>query len=284
MKNNLRKFNEGIQDSLNIAANNLNDMLLSLGFFYHDMSQTIYWLKHEFIVTPFGPGNLISINTFKIESSDVIIDDTKRTVIRMGYAFPGYGIDWLSMKPSELNIQGYDSDNPLDVYIQTHALHRLAERIDCFPIGSVHYNMFQSFKFPKVFYDLHGNTLVEFRFFHTKAGYFRIDVIDGKIIIRTFLFVTNNGTPEGQKLGSNTRLQKLDKKYLAIDKLSTFMTSDVGKDENVKKIFIDSGCQCLLDLYAHHSIAINTPEHFDSEFLLKYIDYEKEHFPGSSSR
>lgn len=133
---------------------------------------------------------------------------------------------------------------------------------------------------PVVSNDLYGNILMEFRYFNTKAGYFRLDIIDGKIIIRTFLFVTNNGTPEGQKLGSNTGLQKLDKKYLAIDKLSTFMTSDIGKNENVKKIFIDAGCQCLLELYERsHSVATNTPKHFDSELMLKYIDYERKYFP-----
>ena len=52
-----------------------------------------------------------------------------------------------------------------------------------------------------------------------------MDIIEGKIVIRTFLFVTNNGTPEGKKLAQITGLQKLDKKYLALDKLSTFMTS-----------------------------------------------------------
>lgn len=280
LKRKLIEFNATLQDLVSIASDSLHNTLLSLGFFYHDISKTIYWLKHELIATPFGPGNLISINSFKIESSDIKIDGIRRTALRMGYAFPNFGIDWLSLKPSELKIENSVSDIPLDVFIQTHALQRLSERIDCFPIGSVHYNMFQSFKFPKVFHDLNGNILVEFRFFHTKAGYFRIDVIDGRIVIRTFLFVTNNGTPEGQKLGSITGLQKLDKKYLAIDKLSTFMSSDIGKNENVKKIFVDAGCQCLLDLYEQsHSVAINTPKHFDSELMLKYIDYERKYFP-----
>lgn len=275
LKRNLIKFNATVQDLLNIVGENLHSMLLSMGFFYHDISKTIYWLKHELIATQSGLDNLIRINSFKIEKSNIIIDDIKRTIIRLGFAFPSYGIDWLSMKPSELRIQDCESDNPLDVFIQTHALQRLSERIDCFPIGSVHYNMFQSFKFPKVFYDPYGNILIEFRFFHTKAGYFRIDVIDGKIIIRTFLFVTNNGTPEGQMLANYTGLQKLDKKYLAIDKLSTFMTSDIGKDENVKKLFIDSGCQCLLYLFERFKSISNTSKRFDSQFMLKYCNSEK---------
>jgi hypothetical protein len=279
LKRNLVKFYEGLQDLLNVASKNLDDMLLSLGMFYHDMSKTIYWLKYEFTVTPFGPGNIISINSYKIESSEIIIEETKRTIIRLGYVFPGFGIDWLSLKPSELKIENYISDTPLDVFIQSHAIRRLSERIDCFPIGSVHYNMFQSLKFPNVFHDNNGNILVEFRFFNYKGGYFLLDIIDGKIVIKTFLFVTNNGTPEGQKLERNTGLQKLDKKYLEIDKLSTFMTSDIGSNEFVKSIFVSSGCKCLLDLYEQFHGLSNTSKKFDADFLLKYMDYGKKHVP-----
>ena len=100
------------------------------------------------------------------------------------------------------------------------------------------------------------------------------------IVIRTFLFVTNNGTPEGQMLENVTGLQKLDKKYLALDKLSTFMTSDIGGNEKVKEIFTSAGCQCLLELYERsHLIATNSPKQFDAELMLKYINYGKKHLP-----
>ena len=100
--------------------------------------------------------------------------------MRMGYVFPNFGIDWISLKPSDLNLENCFSDIPRDVYIQSHALQRLSERIDCFPTGSVYYNMFISLKFPKVFYDLNHNILIEYRFFETKAGYFRVDNVGGK--------------------------------------------------------------------------------------------------------
>jgi hypothetical protein len=198
----------------------------------------------------------------------------------MGYALPNYGIDWVAIKPSVLNIENPFADIPLDVYILTHALQRLSERIDCFPTGSIHYNMFISLKDPKVFYDGNQNILIEYRYFGTRAGYFRVDIIEGKIIIRTFLFITNNGTPEGLKLGNITGLQKLDKKYLAIDRLSTFMTSDIGENDKIRKIFTSAGCQCLLELYEKsHQVATNTSKHFDSDLMLKYIGYDKKHLP-----
>jgi hypothetical protein len=200
----------------------------------------------------------------------------------MGYTFPNSGIDWVAIKPSVLKITNPFADIHLDVYIQTHALNRLSERIDCFPTGSIHFNMFISLKDPMVFYDNNHNTLIEFRYFGMKAGYLRVDIIEGKIIIRTFLFVTNNGTPEGQKLEKITGLQKLDKKYLAIDKLSTFMTSDIGNNEKVRKIFISTGCQSLLDLYEKSKqVSTSSSDHFDADLMLKYIEHDKEHYPDS---
>jgi hypothetical protein len=46
-----------------------------------------------------------------------------------------------------------------------------------------------------------------------------------------------------------TGLGKLDKKYLAIDKLSAFMSSDIRSNESVMQLLRKSGCECLLDLH-----------------------------------
>jgi hypothetical protein len=282
-KRKFKKFNTALENIYDKVNNDIHNMLLSIAFYYNDIGKTLYWLKHELNPTPgleSGIVNVICINSYKIESSTIMVDDNPRPIIRMGYALPNYGIDWVAIKPSVLNIENPFADIPLDVYILTHALQRLSERIDCFPTGSIHYNMFISLKDPKVFYDGNQNILIEYRYFGTRAGYFRVDIIEGKIIIRTFLFITNNGTPEGLKLGNITGLQKLDKKYLAIDRLSTFMTSDIGENDKIRKIFTSAGCQCLLELYEKsHQVATNTSKHFDSDLMLKYIGYDKKHLP-----
>jgi hypothetical protein len=285
LKKKLKKFNIALENVYEKAADDIYAMLLILAFYYNDIGKILYCFKHEIVPTPGLEGgiiNLISFNTYALETSSVEIDNNPRPVIRMGYTFPNYGIEWITIKPSVLNMDNPFADIPLDVYIQTHALLRLSERIDCFLTGSLHYNMFISFKDPKVFYDSNHNILIEYRYFGMKAGYFRLDIIEGKIVIRTFLFVTNTGTPEGLMLENITGLRKLDKKYLAIDKLSTFMTSDIGNNEKVRKIFTSAGCQCLLDLYEKSNrISTNSSNHFDADLMLKYIGYDKEHLPES---
>ena len=285
LKKKLEKFRIAIESVYEKADEDIYNMLLTLELYHNDIGKTLYWINHEMDPTPgltSGIDNLMIFNTSKSESTSVVIDDKPRPVVRLGYSFPNFGIEWITIKPSDLNIVNPFADIPLDVYIQTHALLRLSERIDCFLTGSLHYNMFISFKDPKVFYDSYNNILIEYRYLGTKAGYFRVDIIEGKIVIRTFLFVTNNGTPEGLKLQNITGLQKLDKKYLALDKLSTFMTSDIGNNEKVRKIFTSAGCQCLLDLYEKsNKTSTNSSDHFDADLMLKYIEHDKEHRPGS---
>lgn len=281
-KEKLDKFCLSIEGVFDYAIGNFHNLLFGLGLCFNDISKTLYGLNHEIPHiqhSKYGLENKVIINTYKIESLNIMVGDASRPVIHVCYVFSN-SIEWISITPSVLKISNSSSNIPLDVYIQSHALKRLSERIDCFLEGIVHYNMFISLKSPVV-YHYKGNILIEYRLFDIKAGYFLIDIVGDKIIIKTFLFILNNNTPESEMLGNLTGLQKLDRQYLALDKLSTFMTSDIGSNENVRSILTSAGCQCLLDLYEkHHGLAIDTSKKFNIELMLKYIDYEK-HLPES---
>ncbi|MDP4207832.1 MAG: hypothetical protein Q8928_03350 [Bacteroidota bacterium] len=253
----------------------LYNILNSYNFGYNDLRKTLYWFKHDIVLPKALPAeteNIIHAYSLIPETINVRVDDISRPAIRVGWALPYTGAEWVSIKPSVLGFKGPFSEIPLKVYIQLHAINRLLERIDCFWQGIIQFNMFCSLAKPKYTYDNNNNLLIEYIFFGTKAGYFRADIIDGIILLRTFLFITNNGTPEGQLLEKNTGLKKLDKKYLAIDKLSTFMTADLDKNDEVQRIFKTSGCQCLLDLYEKMKPLVTKHANgFDSELMLKYI-------------
>ena len=261
--------------TLEIAHKQLYYTLNSHSILESDLRKKLYWYKHEFIFPEFFPAqieNVITVNTESAESISVEVDGKARPAIRVGWVFAGVGAEWLSLKPSDLGFDTPFSYIPLKVYIQSHAIDRLLERIDCFVSGVVQFNLYSSLVTPITAYRSHNSLLIEFRLFETKAGYFRADMVDGLILIRTFLFITNNGTPEGQLLWKNTGLQKLDKKYLAIDKLSTFMTSDINNNDEVQYIFQTSGCQCLLDLYDKMKpLVTKQSKGYDAGLLLKYI-------------
>jgi hypothetical protein len=168
----------------------------------------------------------------------------------------------------------------MKVYIQSHALLRLADRIDSIDASMAQYNMYTSFLDAKVCYDNFHNLMIEYRIFGTRAGYFRIDIVEKIVVVRTFLFLTQSSTPEGRLLLKNAGLQKLDTSYLAIDKLSSFMSSDIGNNENIRKMFGNSGCQCLLGLYNRvNKICTKQSTQPTIKLMLEYLGYNEKLIP-----
>ncbi|MDD5569670.1 MAG: hypothetical protein PHD97_00770 [Bacteroidales bacterium] len=219
---------------------------------YSSFDSLLYVSKHEIrtgLKGEIGVFVCMDIYCRQPEKIDFIIDGNTRPAIRVGWgiSYPEPHIDYISIKPKDLNIDNHFSELPLEVYIQSHALQRLAERLDCMIPGIVHYFVYESLKEVKLCRSHNGNFLIEYRFWGIKAGYLVGNISEGKIIIRTFLFLTNNGTPEGRVLQKDTGLLKEDKKYLEIDKLSTFINSDIRTNEKVKEIFLKAGCGSLFE-------------------------------------
>lgn len=250
--------------------------LNSYGLIVTDLRKQLHWSQYEMVCQiedMCRVENIIHIHSHAPEVISVHLDEGRRPAIRVGWPIANTGMTWSSIMPSVLGLKGFSDDQPLNVYIQSHALNRLIERIDCFCDGLNQFNIFNSLANPKITYDCNNKLLIEYDFFNTKAGYFRADVIDGIILLRTFLFVTNNGTPEGQLLEKNTGLKKLDKKYLNIDKLSTFMNSDLDQKPEVQLLFKKSGCQCLIDLYDNMKLLLTKKDNpFKFDLMLSYIN------------
>lgn len=179
------------------------------------------------------------------------VDAQPRPAFRLGWAWAPSGMTYFSLRPSEIGLNHKGIDIPLNIYIQSHALQRLSERVDCIDQGMVHYFVMVSLWMPKVILETQDKLLIEVRLDDYKIGYLKAEIVNGSILIRTFLFVTNNGTPEGKKLEEVTGLGKLDKKYLAIDKLSAFMASDIRSNEAVAQMFRKAECEYLLDLHQY---------------------------------
>lgn len=76
---------------------------------------------------------------------------------------------------------------------------------------------------------------------------------------------------EGRKLRALTGLAKQDKKYLEIDKLSTFTAYRIHEDEELSALFREAGCGSLLDAKSLHAIAAEYTPDRDKSALNKYI-------------
>jgi len=210
-----------------------------------------FWFRNNsFMKETFMPSFALglSLNRTDAEKIEIYLDGKKRPAYRVGWAFPDAGVIWATIKAGKLGINTRFSNMPLNVYIQSHALMRLIERIDAVGESIPHFFLFDSL------FDLHttqmedGSTLIEYRLFSQKVGYLVFDIAESMIIIRTFLFLTNSGTPEGENLKKISGLKMIELKYLEIDKLSTFISTDLKDNPKLVDIFTKAGCGSLFQL------------------------------------
>ena len=157
------------------------------------------------------------------------------------------------------------------MYIQKHALNRLKERLDCIDPKLLNTILVVCILECKVVKNRKGQPLIEVNISGSKVGYLAYNYVQGVVIIRTFLLLTNNDTPEGEKLHALYGLEKFDKQHLGIDKLSSFALSDIDENPKVKQVFENAGCQGLFNV----SDFIDSEEHHEmhnAAKIAKYLD------------
>ena len=244
----------------------------------NDIAYKMYWTSFESVTfhkNRSGNFRFWYIHSIVPEKKYFTINGHSRQAMRVGWSetSPEYHFGYVNLTAEQLNLKPSFNKLPLAVYIQSHALQRLSERLDGIPVGSLHFHLYISLKHEtQVSRDKNGNLLFRMIIFDQKVGYLLADIIDSDIVIRTFLFLTNSGTPEGDRLLELTGLAIEDTKYLEINKLSTFLESDIESNEKAKNIFIKAGCESLFKL--DREILEKEAEFFckpKAEFLLDYL-------------
>jgi hypothetical protein len=211
------------------------------------MGESICWMEHISEDNDEDSGIIIEINQSVPEKRTVIIDGNPRPIFRFCLAFANVGPKDISIPAEKLKINGSIGNLPIAVFLQQHVLHRLEERLDCLPDFIRGFNLFTSLNEPDIIH-YKGRILVgynlEGRF---RLGYIVLEYLEGILVARTFLLLTNNGTPEGDRLKEISGLTKTDHKYWAIDKLSAFQHSDIKDHAEIKEIFEKAGCGVLFE-------------------------------------
>ena len=278
LKNALEPFNQFSQHETT-SCQMLHTILHTYSLMNSNIHEKLYGFEQKVKLISDGSSgvqNLIEIYTHVPEKINIFIEGKSRPAYKVGWAFPQDDVQWIKIKPIQLGLANSFSEIPMEVYIQSHALHRLTERIDCFDIGTLHFNLFLSLNKLENVKNRNGNILIEYRLFDARAGYLCASIIDGVILIKTFLLLINSGTPEGQKFEEICGMEKLDKKYLGIDKLSAFMSSDIGENKVLRSIFKRADLTCLLELYEKlNTIVIKKAEQQTAELLEWYLKKDK---------
>ncbi|GHT57471.1 hypothetical protein FACS18945_1850 [Bacteroidia bacterium] len=221
---------------------------------------------------------LVIIEPIEFETAHIKVKNENHFAIRVGML--DYGKKENPGTPAEMLYKNIplryiqpDTRFPelqVPVFIQLHAFYRLMERICCQITPVVYVTLIKSIENPKVLFTPKGDILIEHNISGIKIGYFYANLIEGKLFIRTFLFITHYGTPEGEKLKELTGLQKNDQKYLALDNLFALANSDILENEAVCDIFRKAGLQSILELC--QQVREKNENYF---WLLEEHSYEK---------
>src|SRR5688572_29335456 len=180
------------------------------------------------------------------QSRRISLEGADRPAYRVGTSLSGGDVTWITWPGDRLG--RWEAEYP--VFVQSHALRQLAQRVNL--PGVVPYLqawMAESLENPTIVERRPGGTfLVEFRIQEHRVGYLVTKLVENVVVVRTFLFLTMESTPEARKLERRLKLTRRDLEWLGLNDLSAFTRSDLRDDAQLRTLLTDCGCGHLLDM------------------------------------
>ncbi len=126
--------------------------------------------------------------------------------------------------------------------MQAHALRRLEERVDTISGKQLYQFISRVSEEPRLI-SYKGSNLLRFNYYNNPLGYFVCEIVDDIVVVKTFLFISQDGTPEGDALSKKLSIERGGKQHLNLTKLSHFSFSDIREDATMLSILK----KCKLD-------------------------------------
>ncbi|MDR3268985.1 MAG: hypothetical protein LBT83_07955 [Tannerella sp.] len=132
-------------------------------------------------------------------------------------------------------------DRTLNIYVQSHALHRFKERIDTLhPILRNQVLLMSLMYVQRTVTGTSGSQLIACVVpTEQNIGYFTFTIDGNNLLVLTLLPLLSPDVPEGRILCERLNLSKTDLQYLGMDKLSFFYDVDLEQIPVLKKILIE---------------------------------------------
>ncbi len=202
--------------------------------------------------TMVGASGCLFIRSQKPEKRQFTLDKKKRVAYRVGVPdYSGEDIAWVNLPRNFLLSKYSKKHEQFDLYIQSHALLRFDERTRGLGTeGSLKLSLNGSLVEPIIVEYRDGKGLLAFNYDGKRFGYFVFTLLDDVLLIRTFLFLTNSGTPEGRKVDKLLGVRKMDKQYLELDTAYAFLHTDLLNSPWLCDLLVEAGCEQLCDLAA----------------------------------
>ena len=178
----------------------------------------------------------IQFSSIECEKKDFNIQDKKRPAFRLMLAnFMKQEVSYINTLHSKV-VKNSTSKKLLSLYIQSHALLRMKERLDTFNVFERNLYLVSAVLLNDVIKLETGRSAFEMHDSNKNiVAYLPFIVQDDCIIILTVLPVTNLATPIGKKLGQTLGITKAELDICGMDKLSYFRTIDFDKIPKLKQ-------------------------------------------------
>lgn len=204
---------------------------------------------------------LITVKSFNNKPTSILVDGSPRKVYQC-YLMDNK-ITPILIKP------GVVGNKELKVYIQEHALIRIQERLKVKPIGYAYYFISHCMHNPKIIKQHHNSFMVEYYYFSVKVGYLLVTIEDDIALIRSFKFITMEGTPEFNALRSRLKCKRDDFEYLGLDSMEILLNSDISENKKLRPLLEECGLGPLFSLsnvvdaqFSKRSIADDVVKYF----------------------
>lgn len=239
------------------------------GIIYHE------W-KEQIIETECGPRFKLWFEIYlrRYEKVQIDMGNCRRTAYKLAIRSNSGQIIDLQVSAEDLGLEHVAQNTQINIYIQEHAFNRFYDRINLVMNPLEYMSFIMAFAHPEITVLKKDKYLLAYKILGVKVGYFLATYADGKFVVRTFLFLTNSGTPEGDRLTEILHIEKHDKEYLKIDNLQMFLSSDIGENERLKKCFIEAGCGGLFEVEVGYNPG---KEHIEcAEYIVKYLNLKED--------
>jgi len=128
----------------------------------------------------------------------------------------------------------------LPVFALNHVRHRMTERLEPLNPSLIDFFLGQAVRYADPIPSGNGGFLIALKYYQSHLGYLVGEVVDDVVLLKTFLFVTQSGTPTGDRLDALLKVGAYEKHHFELDRLKTFCTTDLSRDP----VFLELLAKC----------------------------------------
>ena len=208
-------------------------------------------------VSPTKQQVVMTVHADPPQMQRVTLDGETRPASRVGEVNTWHGVNWLSVNGEFV---GLDVMKDYPVYVQSHALRQLHARVNLPTYGPwLEYWLHHSLTEPEVVERSGSDLLIGFDIHGARLGYLVVAPVADCLVVRTFLFLTMEPSPEARQLKKKLHVTRADIDWLRLNELSAFTQTDLKSDPVLRPLLEACGCGQLFDFAAEDATGAIAP-------------------------